>query len=95
MKLATKIQDKLDDIYYDNVFKDSKISKAKALGSALLSGVIDGTIIAFPILMVGCMIKFKKWFYNQIKGLNKFRLLFLIRIFYIPYNRKEELYYEL
>lgn len=60
MRLATKIQDKLDDIYYDNVFKDSKISKAKALGSALLSGAIDGAIIAFPILMIGCIAKIKK-----------------------------------
>lgn len=95
MRLATKIQDKLDDIYYDNMLEDGIISKAKCIGSAILSGVIDGTIIAFPILMIGCIAKFKKWFYNQIKGLNRFRLLFLIRIFYMPYNRKEELYYEL
>ena len=58
MKLATKIQNKLDNIYYNNVFKDSKISKAKAIGSALLSGAIDGAIIAFPILIIGYIINF-------------------------------------
>ena len=59
MKLATWIQDKLDDIYYDNMSDDSKISKVKCVGSAILSGAIDGAIIAFPILITGCIINKK------------------------------------
>ncbi len=59
MNLATKMQKKLDEVYYDNYYQNSRIGKVKAILAALGSGAIDGAIIAYPIIMIGCCLGIK------------------------------------
>lgn len=51
MNIASKIQKKCDEIWNDNYFEDSKIKRLKAFGAAVVSGVIDGAVIAYPIMI--------------------------------------------
>lgn len=51
MNIATAIQNRCDEVYDNNILKDSKLKKCKALGAACLSGVIDGIVVSVPIIL--------------------------------------------
>ena len=51
MNMASKIQNKCDEIWEENWYEDSKLKKLKAAGAAILSGAIDGAVIAYPIMV--------------------------------------------
>ena len=51
MNMASKIQKKCDEVWDENYFEDSKLKKLKATGAAILSGFIDGAVIAYPIMV--------------------------------------------
>lgn len=51
MNIASKIQKKCDEIWNDNYSEDSKFKRLKAFGAAVVSGVIDGAVIAYPIMI--------------------------------------------
>ena len=51
MNMASKIQNKCDEIWEVNWYEDSKLKKSKAVGAAILSGAIDGEVIAYPIMV--------------------------------------------
>ena len=51
MNMASKIQNKCDEIWDGNYHEDSKLKKLKAAGAAILSGAIDGAVIAYPIMV--------------------------------------------
>lgn len=64
--MATKLQKKCDEVYWDNILEDSKLKKCKAYGAAFLGGAIDGAVIAYPMLLIGCIAAGK-----QLKKLSK------------------------
>ena len=49
MNMASKIQNKCDEIWEENWYEDSKLKKLKAAGAAFLSGAIDGAVIGYAI----------------------------------------------
>ena len=51
MNMASKIQNKCDEIWEENWYEDSKLKKLKAAGAVILSGAIDGAVIAYPIMV--------------------------------------------
>lgn len=51
MNMASKIQNKCDEIWEENWYEDSKLKKLKAVDAAILSGAIDGAVIAYPIMV--------------------------------------------
>lgn len=53
MEMAKHLQEALNEVYWDNIFEDSKVKKAKAIGAAFLSGAIDGAVIAYIPLVIG------------------------------------------
>lgn len=60
MNMAKHLQEKLDEVYDDNIFEDSKLKKCKACGAAFLSGAIDGAVIAYPFMLAGLIVANKK-----------------------------------
>ena len=50
MELATMIQAKCKEIYDEN-YGEGKLRMLKAIGAAMLSGAVDGAIIAYPIIL--------------------------------------------
>lgn len=66
MMLATKLQNKLMEIYDEKIFEDSKFSKVQAVSAAFASGVIDGAVIMYPYLLI-CMMLIA----HEAKKLNK------------------------
>lgn len=59
MCMAKKLQEKLDEVYDENILKDSKLMKCKAIGAAFLIGAIDAAVIASPIMLAGLIILLK------------------------------------
>ena len=51
MNYASKIQKKCDEIWDENYFEDSKLKRLKATGAAILSGFVDGAVIAYPFML--------------------------------------------
>ena len=51
MELATKMQEVLNDYYYDNCDDESKLKRVKAT-AAFLSGAIDGAVIVYPWMLI-------------------------------------------
>lgn len=51
MNYASKIQKKCDEVWDENYSEDSKLKKLKACGAAILSGAIDGAVVAYPIMV--------------------------------------------
>jgi hypothetical protein len=51
MNLATKMQDKLNEVYWENFDSDSKLKKAKANLAAFTCGAIDGAVIMYPFVL--------------------------------------------
>ena len=51
MNMASKIQNKCDEIWGENWYKDSKLKKLKAVGATILSGAIDGAVTVYPIMI--------------------------------------------
>ena len=51
MNMASKIQNKCDEIWDENFYEDSKLKKLKAAGATILSGAIDGAVIAYPFMV--------------------------------------------
>lgn len=60
MNLATNLQEKLDEVYWDNCNKDSKLKKCKANGAALLCGAIDGAVLIYPFMFAALIVANKK-----------------------------------
>lgn len=52
MELATKMQEVLNDYYYDNCDDESKLKRVKATAAAFLSGAIDGAVIVYPWMLI-------------------------------------------
>lgn len=50
MELATMIQEKCKEIYDEN-YGTGKLGTLKAIGAAILSGAVDGAVIAYPIML--------------------------------------------
>ena len=57
MNLATKMQEKLEDIWNENWVSDRKRDKVKAVTAALCSGAIDGFVLMGPIMLAGLFAK--------------------------------------
>ena len=58
MELATMIQEKCKEIYDEN-YGTGKLGTLKAIGAEILSGAVDGAVIAYPI-MLGSLVLVKK-----------------------------------
>mgnify|MGYP006886103836 CR=1 FL=1 len=52
MDLATKMQEVLNDCYYDNCDDESRPKRVKATTAAFLSGAIDGAVIVYPLMLI-------------------------------------------
>lgn len=50
MELATMIQEKCKEIYDEN-YGTGKLGTLKVIGAAILSGAVDGAVIAYPIML--------------------------------------------
>ena len=55
MNFASKWQEKLEDVWYENWYSDRKRDKAKAIAAAMCSGIIDGAVIIYPVMLVGLL----------------------------------------
>lgn len=55
MELATMIQTKCSEIYDEN-YGEGKLRTLKAIGAAMLSGAVDGAVIAYPFVLGSLMI---------------------------------------
>lgn len=56
MMLATLLQAKCVEVYYENITEDSIWKKCTAILAAMFSGGIDGTVIAYPIMLISLTI---------------------------------------
>lgn len=56
MMLATLLQEKCEEVYDSNIAENSIWKKRKALLAAVLSGAIDGAVIAYPFMLISLMI---------------------------------------
>lgn len=54
--MARYLQEKLEEIWNENITKDSKVSKLKAVSAASASGAIDGAVLMYPYLLICCCI---------------------------------------
>lgn len=52
MMLATLLQAKCEEIYYENITEDSIWKKCTAILAAIFSVGIDGAVIAYPIMLI-------------------------------------------
>ena len=52
MMLATLLQAKCEEVYYENITEDSIWKKCTAILAAIFSGGIDGAVIAYPIALI-------------------------------------------
>lgn len=59
MSMAKHLQEKLDEVYWDN-YGEGKLGTAKAVGAAFLSGAIDGAVIVYPFLLISCVMATKE-----------------------------------
>ncbi len=48
MMLATLLQAKCEEVYYENITEDSIWKKCTAILAAIFSGGIDGAVIVYP-----------------------------------------------
>lgn len=60
MELATMIQEKCKEIFDEN-YGTGKIGTIKAIGASILSGAVDGAVIAYPIVLVTKVMTKKKY----------------------------------
>lgn len=60
MDLATKMQEVLNDCYYDNCDDESRLKRVKATAAAFLSGAIDGAVIVYPLMLISLFCSRKK-----------------------------------
>lgn len=56
MNFATQMQEKLKDIYDNNIISDRKRDKAKALAAAMCNGAIDGFVIMYPVVFAALVV---------------------------------------
>ena len=56
MMLATLLQEKCEEVYYENITEDSIKKKCTAILAAIISGVIDGAVIVCPFMLISLMI---------------------------------------
>lgn len=56
MMLATLLQAKCEEVYYENITKDSIIKKCTAILAATISGGIDRAVIVYPFMLISLMI---------------------------------------
>lgn len=52
MSIAKKLQEKLDEVYDENIFEDSNLKKCKAICAAFLIGAIDAAVITAPFMLI-------------------------------------------
>ena len=56
MMLATLLQAKCYEVYYENITEDSIWKKCIANLAAIISGGIDGAVIIYPYMLISLMI---------------------------------------
>lgn len=56
MMLATLLQEKCEEVYYENITEDSIWKKCTAILAAMISGAIDGAVIVYPFMLISLMI---------------------------------------
>lgn len=56
MMLATLLQEKCEEVYWENITKDSIRKKCTAILAVMISGAIDGAVIAYPFMLISSMI---------------------------------------
>ena len=56
MKLATLLQEKCEEVYWENITKDSIRKKCTAILAVMISGGIDGAVIVYPYMLISLMI---------------------------------------
>ena len=56
MMLATLLQEKCEEVYYENITEDSIGKKCIANLAAMISGAIDGAVIAYPFMLISLII---------------------------------------
>lgn len=56
MMLATLLQAKCEEVYYENITEDSIWKKCIANLAAIISGGIDGAVIVYPFMFISLMI---------------------------------------
>lgn len=56
MMLATLLQAKCEEVYYENITEDSIWKKCIAKLAAMISGAIDGAVIVYPFVLISVII---------------------------------------
>ena len=56
MMLATLLQAKCEEVYYENITEDSIWKKYTAILAAMFSGGIDGAVIMYPFMLISLTI---------------------------------------
>ena len=71
MMLATLLQQKCEEVYWENITEDSIWKKCTAILAAMFSGGIDGAVIVYPFMLISLMIanhklaKLIKYYYEN------------------------------